>query len=105
VFSPLPTLASFSVFIAHTVTAVFNDFKHYLCIFGKRREENRVQIVCKKTGCANFVQTELAPESVQTCANFWPAVARGWPVARSGHRRKNIAASGDSNAPAAKGDG
>ena len=35
VFSPLPTLASFSVFIAHTVTTVFNDFKHYLCIFGK----------------------------------------------------------------------
>jgi hypothetical protein len=35
VFSPLPTLASVSVFITHMVTAVFNDFKHYQCIFGK----------------------------------------------------------------------
>jgi hypothetical protein len=35
VFSPLPTLASFSVFIAHTVTSTFNFCKHYLCLFGK----------------------------------------------------------------------
>jgi len=42
-----------------------------LCIFGKLREEKRVQIVCKKGGCANFVQIELAPESVQTlCKDF-----------------------------------
>jgi hypothetical protein len=47
VFSPLPTLASFSVFIAHKVTNKFNDFKHYMCICGKSREENHVQIVCK----------------------------------------------------------
>ena len=68
VFSPLPMIASFSVFIAHTVTSIANHFKHYLCICGKSREENRVQIVCKKTGCANLVQTKLAPDSVQTCA-------------------------------------
>jgi hypothetical protein len=30
VFSPLPTLASFSVFIAHKVTNKFNVCKHYL---------------------------------------------------------------------------
>jgi hypothetical protein len=83
VFSPLPTLASFSVFIAHTVTAVFNDCKHYLCIFGKSREENLVQFMCKKSGCANFVQTKLAPESVQTlCKDFGPPwrVAGLWRV-------------------------
>ena len=70
VFSPLPTLASFSVFIAHKVTSTINLFKHYVCIFGKSWEEKRVQIVCKETGCANFVQTKLAPESVQTCAKI-----------------------------------
>jgi hypothetical protein len=42
-----------------------------MCIFGKRREEKRVQIVCKKGDCANFVQIKLAPESVQTlCKDF-----------------------------------
>jgi len=70
VFSPLPMIASFSVFIAHTVTEVFNEFKHYLCIFGKSWEEKRVQIVCKEPGCANFVQAKLAPKSVQACAKI-----------------------------------
>jgi hypothetical protein len=28
VFSPLPMIASFSVFIAHTVTSILNHFKH-----------------------------------------------------------------------------
>ena len=83
VFSPLPTLASFSVFIAHKVTSTINLFKHYVCIFGKSWEEKRVQIVCKETGCANFVQTKLAPESVQTlCKDFGPPwrVAGLWRV-------------------------
>jgi hypothetical protein len=61
-------LASFNVSIAHKVTVIFNVCKHYLCIYGKSREENRVQNVCKKTGCANFVQAKVAPDSVQICA-------------------------------------
>ena len=69
-FSPLPMIASGCVFIALQYTRTSNDCKHYMCIFGKRREENRVQTVCKKTDCANFVQTKLAPESVQTCAKI-----------------------------------
>ena len=70
VFSPLPMLASFSIFIAHTVTRISNNFKYNLCLCGKSREEKRVQNVCKEIGCANFVQTKLAPESVQTCAKI-----------------------------------
>jgi hypothetical protein len=50
-----------------------------MCIFGKRREEKRVQNVCKKTGCANFVQTKLDPKSVQTCANLADFV-RTWQM-------------------------
>ena len=55
-----------------------------VCICGKRREEKRVQIVCKKGGCANFVQIKLTPESVQTlCKDFglpWRVAGlwRGW---------------------------
>jgi len=51
-----------------------------------------VQIVCKKTGCANFVQIELAPESVQTlCKDFglpW-RVAGLWrvPITAGGSRQ------------------
>ena len=52
-------IASFSVFIAHIVTSIINQFKHYLCIIGKSREENRVQIVCKKPS----VQTLCKPNS------------------------------------------
>jgi hypothetical protein len=63
-------LASFSVFIAHKVTINSNIYKQYLCFYGKWREEKRVQNVCKEIGCANFVQTKLAPESVQTCAKI-----------------------------------
>ena len=70
VFSPLPMIASSCVFIALQYTRIGNVCKHYLCIFGKRREEKRVQIVCKKGSCANFVQIKLAPESVQTCARI-----------------------------------
>src|SRR5664279_5694511 len=105
VFSPLPMIASSCVFIALQYTRIGNVCKHFMCIFGKRREENHVQIVCKQGGCANFVQTKLTPESVQTCAKIWPAVARGWPVTSPGHRREGNAASGDSNPPAVKGDG
>ena len=39
--------------------------------------------MCKKSGCANFVQTKLAPESVQTlCKDFGPPwrVAGLWRV-------------------------
>src|SRR5664279_4082224 len=68
VFSPLPMIASSCVFIAIQYTRIGNVCKHFMCIFGKRREENHVQIVCKQGGCANFVQTKLTPESVQTCA-------------------------------------
>jgi hypothetical protein len=87
VFSPLPMIASFNVFIAHTVTRISNHFKHYLCICGKSREENRVQIVCKKTVCANFVQANVTPDSVQTCAKIFstgyvPVFASGLAVAR-----------------------
>jgi len=78
VFSPLPMIASSCVFIAFQYTQTINVCKHYLCICGKRREEKRVQIVCKKGGCANFVQIKLAPESVQTlCKDFGPP----WRVA------------------------
>jgi hypothetical protein len=82
-------IASSCVFIALQYTRIGNVFKHFMCILGKRREEKRVQIVCKKGGCANFVQIKLDPESVQTlCKDFWPAVARGWPVARPDHRQR-----------------
>jgi hypothetical protein len=33
--------------------------------------------MCKKVGCANIVQTKLAPESVQSCANFTGLHAHG----------------------------
>ena len=56
-FSPLPMIASSCVFIALQYTQTINVCKHYVCIFGKRREEKRVQIMCKETVCANFVQT------------------------------------------------
>jgi hypothetical protein len=69
-FSPLPMIASSCVFIAFQYTHTINVCNHYMCIFGKRREEKRVQIVCKKGGCANFVQIKLASESVQTCAKI-----------------------------------
>ena len=57
----------------------------YMCIFGKQREEKRVQIVCKKGDCANFVQIKLAPESVQTlckilaCRGAWLACGASRP--------------------------
>ncbi len=35
VFSPLPMIASFSVFISRTVTDIASVYKHYLCIYGK----------------------------------------------------------------------
>jgi hypothetical protein len=35
VFSPLPMIASLSVFISHTVTNIFNVCNSYLCYFGK----------------------------------------------------------------------
>jgi len=85
-------IASGCVFIALQYTRTSNDYKHYMCIFGKRREEKRVQIVCKKGGCANFVQIELAPESVQTlCKDFglpW-RVAGLWrvPITAGGSRQ------------------
>lgn len=50
-------IASSCVFIALQYTQTINVCKHYVCIFGKRREEKRVQIMCKETVCANFVQT------------------------------------------------
>ena len=55
-FSPLPMIASSCVFIAFQYTQTINVCKHFMCICGKRREEKRVQIVCKEDGCANFVQ-------------------------------------------------
>lgn len=99
-FSPLPALASFSMFISYMVTTIASVFKHYLCICGKWREENLVQILCNQTGCANLVQTKLGSDSVQTCAKIWPAVAHGWPLTRPDHRRKGKAASEDKIAPA-----
>jgi hypothetical protein len=106
VFSPLPMIASSCVFIALQYTRIGNVCKHFMCIFGKRREENHVQIVCKQGGCANFVQTKLTPESVQTCAKnlarrgAWLACDASRPSSGEGN-----AASGDSNPPAVKGDG
>jgi hypothetical protein len=42
-----------------------------MCVCGNRREETRVQIVCKKGVCANYVQNKFAPESVQAlCKDF-----------------------------------
>ena len=100
VFSPLPMVASFSVFIAHTVTSIINNYKHKLCICGKSREENRVQIVCKKTVCANFVQTNVAPDSVQTCAKASRQVMRlyshlVWPWRVRLHREGELTPGGD----------
>jgi hypothetical protein len=60
-----------------------------MCICGKRREEKRVQNVCEKGDCANFVQIKLDPESVQTlCKDFglpWRvAVLWGVPITAGG---------------------
>jgi hypothetical protein len=63
-------IASLSVFISHTVTDIASVYKHYLCIYGKSREENSVQTVCKKADCASFVQVIFAPDSVQACAKI-----------------------------------
>ena len=96
-FTVFPVSDSSLPFITLQYTRIGNLCKHFLCIFGKLWEEKRVQIVCKKTGCANFVQTELAPESVQTlCKDFglpW-RVAGLWrvPFTAGG----SWAASGDS---------
>ena len=70
VFSPLPALASFSVFITHKVTTIISKYKHKLRIFGKSREENSVQIACKKLAVQTLCKAEFAPDSVQTCARI-----------------------------------
>jgi hypothetical protein len=75
-------IASFSVFISQTVTGMFNVFKHYLGSLGKKT-------VCKSCAkkwlcklCANAYRPGICANLVQ---RFWPAVARGWPPARSDH--------------------
>jgi len=98
-------IASFGVFITHDFTTITSIYKLFLCIFGKLWEENRVQIACNKTGCANFVQKKLARILCKLVQRFWAAVARGGPVARPGHRGRVKGASGDSSPPAVKGGG
>ena len=71
VFSPLPALASFSVFITHKVTTIISKYKHKLRISGKSREENSVQIACKKLAVQTLCKAEFAPDSVQTCARVF----------------------------------
>jgi len=93
-------IASSCVFIALQYTRIGNVCKHYMCICGKRREEKRVQNVCEKGDCANFVQIKLDPESVQTlCKDF------GLPWRVAGLWRVPITAGGSWQHPGTQNDG
>ncbi len=65
VFSPLPTLASFSVFIAYLVTPLDCVCKCFPCIRRKQWEEKLVRNCALVRSCAG---ADKRPQSVRSCA-------------------------------------
>ena len=72
-------------------------FASIICAFvGSSRKKNVCKSCARKPDVQTLCKPNLPRNLCKPCAKFWPALARGWPVARPGHCREGKVASGDS---------